>query len=322
MRHAIAALALLIGFVGPLRGQDGPSLRGTVRDSTGRPIARVEVSYKETRTLSDSVGNFRLAPVPAGRITVRFERDGVLLGEVQANVTSDTTSDVLVETLGSLGEPRSLLGTVVDSAGRPMRDVTIEVMTVLLEARTDSLGRFALRNLPARRHIVRVRRVGFSPTFLAADLTDSSSTRARVVLRQFAGQNLGLVVVRAAKPSGRMRGFLRRAERRSGWGTMLTGEEIMARHPTEVTDLFQSMAGLRVAKDFRGSMLVTGRGNCRLAVFINGFPAPQLSGASINDMVSTLDIAGLEVYTGIAGVPAELTMGPANPCGTIGIWTR
>jgi Carboxypeptidase regulatory-like domain len=325
MRGGMMVLALLVIGATKLAGQAGqgvPELRGTVRDSTGRAIPRVEVSSGPARTLSDSAGNFRLAPVPTGRITVRFERDGLLLGEVQANVTTDTTSDVAVAVLLDKAEPRTLRGQVVDSAGAPVTDAVIEVMTAQAEGRTDAQGRFSLRNLPARMHIVRARKVGYSPTFLTINLSDTTSTRASIVLRQFAGQNLGLVVVRATRYPVRMRAFLRRAERKSGWGKILTDAEIFARHPQLPTDLFQGIAGVRVSRDPGGSLVVTGRGNCVMGLFINGFPAPQLSGMGIDDMVSSLDIAGIEVYNGVAGVPADLTMGRQNPCGTIGIWTK
>lgn len=321
MRTLLACLATL-GSATMLAAQSAPVLRGTVRDSTGRALPDVEVSYKGTKTTSDSVGNFLLTPVPLGRITLRFERDGLLLGELEANVTNDTTASVVQEVIRGRTEPRALTGSVVDSSGAPVRDATIEVVTALVEQRTDSLGRFAFRNLPARRHIVRVRRVGYAPTYLFTDLTDSTSTRARIVVRQFAGQNLGLVVVKATRLPGRMRGFLQRAERRSGWAKIFTEAEITARHPQETTDMLVGIPGVRVNWDARRSMMVTGRGGCLMAVFINGFPAPQLSGAGINDLVNSLDLAGIEVYNGIAGVPAELTMGPSNPCGTIGIWTK
>ena len=308
MRTSALLLCLVALSVSPaaiLGAQDAPVLRGTLRDSLGLPMPRVEVSHRQVRTLTDSAGNFRLQPVPTGRITVRFVRDGSLIGEVEANVTSDTMPSV-----------------VVDSSNVPMRDVIVELVTTLAESRTDSLGRFSFRDLPARRHLLRVRRVGYSPTFAAVDLTDNTSKRARIVLRQYAGQNLGLVVVRAVRPMGRMRGFQQRAERRSGWGRILTEKDIAARNPMQATDVFQTIAGLRVNQDRFGRGVLTGRGGCLMAVFINGFPAPQLRGAGIDDMVNVLDLAGVEVYNSQAGVPMELTNGPPNMCGTVGIWTK
>ena len=323
MRAAIITLGALIMLAAPLVAQDAPVLRGTLRDSTGRPLVGVDVAYLKVSTRTDSAGNFRLTPVPTGRISVRFTRGRSLIGEIEANVTSDTTTGVQVDVLrGPAEPPRTLTGVVVDSGGRPARDATVEVMTAGMDARTDSLGRFTIRNLPARFHFVRVRRVGWAPTFLSVDLTDSVPKRARIVLRQYAGQNLGLVVVRAERPIGRIAAFLQRAEKRSGWGTILTEKDIAARNPIRTSDLFQAIAGVRVGQDRFGRGTITGRGNCLMSLYINGFPAPQQRGAGIDDMVNTLDVVGIEVYNGQAGVPPDLIMGLPNSCGTIGVWTK
>ena len=322
MRAAILTVSALLTLAMPLAAQDAPVLRGTLRDSTGRPLAGVDVVFQKVSTKTDSAGNFRLTPVPEGRITVRFTRGRTLIGEIEANVTSDTTTGVQVDVLRGSAEPRTFTGVVVDSMGRPARDVNVEVMTASMDARTDSLGRFTIRNLPARFHFVRVRRVGWAPTFLSVDLTDSVPKRARIVLRQYAGQNLGLVVVRAERPIGRIAAFLQRAEKRSGWGTILTEKDIAARNPLRASDLFQAIAGVHVSQDRFGRGTITGRGNCLMALYINGFPAPQQRGTGLDDMVNTLDIAGIEVYNGQAGVPPDLIMGPPNSCGTIGVWTK
>lgn len=320
-RHG-ALVALLLASAAPLAAQDVPVLRGTLRDSLGRPMPRVEVSYKRVTTLTDEAGAFRLTPVPLGRIVVRFVRDGIFIGDLEANVTSDTLPTVAVEVFNGREEPRSLFGVVVDSTGAPMKNVTVEVVTAMLETRTDSLGRFRFPGLPARRHFVRVRRVGYSPTFAAVDLTDSVPRIARIVLRQYAGQNLGLVVVKADRVPARLRGFLQRAERRSGWGRILTADDIAKRNPQRASDLLQGMAGVRVGLDRRGQAVLTGRGGCVLALFINGFPAPQRTNSGIDDLMNVIDLVGVEVYNGIAGVPMELTSGPPNQCGTIGLWTK
>jgi hypothetical protein len=331
MRSAATILGALLALAMPLAAQDAapppaqapaPALRGTLRDSTGRPLVGVDVSYERVKTRTDSLGNFRLTPVPTGRITVRFALGRALIGEVEANVTTDTTTGVAVEVLSDRSEPRSFTGVVVDSSGAPVKGVMVEVVTAMVDQRTDSLGRFAFRNLPASRHFVRVRRVGYPPTYVGVDLTDSVSRRARIVVRQYAGQNLGLVVVRADRVQGRMRGFLDRAEKKSGWGKIFTAEDIARRNPIRATDMLQGLAGVRVNQDRFGRGIITGRGNCIMAVYINGFPAPQRGGSGIDDLVSSLDLAGIEVYNGIGGVPSDLMMGPPNSCGTIGIWTK
>lgn len=322
MRHLTAVLGLLCLAVLPLSAQTAPALRGTIRDSTGRAMPQVEVSYNKVRTLSDGQGNFRLSPVPLGRIMVKFTRNGQLIGEVAAEVTSDTMPDVSVEVVNDPTEPRTLRGSVVDESGRAIADVPVDVVTAITETRTDSAGQFVVRDLKPQRHIIRVRRVGYQPTYAFADLTESGSTRLRIVLRQFAGQNLGLVVVRADRVPQRLAGFATRAARPSGWGRIITEAEIRTRSPMFTSDLFLGLAGVRVVRNGLGSGTLLGRGNCRMAVFINGMLVPPRTGAGVDELVAPQDLAGVEVYNGIGGVPSDLMMATANPCGTVGLWTK
>ena len=324
MRNALSLAALLAVLTAPLAAQGiAPVLRGTLRDSVGRPMPDIEVAYRRTTTVTDSAGNFRLTPVPLGRITVSFARRGTIFGELEANITADTLPSVAVEVVSERTDPQTLLGVVVDSAGRPMRDVVVEVVTALVESKTDSAGRFTFRGLRPQRHFIRVRRLGYAPTFAAVDLTDGTAKRARIVLRQYAGQNLGLVVVRANRGPQRMQGFAQRAARGGvGGGRILTEADIIARNPLRTSDLFQGVAGVRVAQDRFGRGTLVGRGNCLMQLYINGFPAPQLAGSGVDDIISPMDLAGVEIYNGVGFVPAELTMGPPTSCGTVGLWTK
>jgi Carboxypeptidase regulatory-like domain/TonB-dependent Receptor Plug Domain len=320
--RCLVLIAASSGLAVSALAQSVPTLRGTVRDSLGQPLSRVEVSYRSTKTYSDSAGQFSLAPVPLGRITVRFVRDRVLLGELEANITADTTPDVQVEAVGDRAEPRTLRGDVVDENGRPIRDADIDVVTANRSVRSDSGGKFVVRDLPAMRHIVRVRRVGSTPTYLFTNLSDSTSARVRIVVRQFAGQNLGLVVVRANRGPSHLQGFLRRAAKPSGWGQIFTEQQIRARNPIRTSDMFLGLAGVRVNRNAFGSGTLTGRGGCRVSVFINGFLVQPRGGMGIDEMVNALDLAGIEVYNGIGGLPPDLMMGGSNACGTVGIWTK
>jgi len=322
MRNLRTVLGLLCLAALPLAAQETPSLRGIIRDSTGRPLSRVEVSHKSVRTFSDVEGNFRLTPVPLGRILVKFARNGQLIGEVEANVTSDTMPDVSVEVTNDPSEPRTLRGTVVDEAGKPLPDLPVEVVSALTETRTDSAGQFVVRNLKPQRHIVRVRRVGYQPTYAFADLNDASGAKLRIVLRQYAGQNLGLVVVRADRVPARLAGFAARAARPSGWGRIITEAEIRQRSPIFTSDLLLGFAGVRVVRNAFGSGTLLGRGNCRLALFIDGFQVLARSGSGLDELVTPQDLAGIEVYTGIGGIPPELMTNLSNDCGTVAFWTK
>ena len=108
----------------PLSAQTANALRGTLRDSLGKALVGVEVSYRNISTETDTGGNFSLAPVPNGRIKVRLTKGRNVLGEIEANVTSDTTSAVQIQSLVDRAETRTFSGVVVDSSGAPIRNAS------------------------------------------------------------------------------------------------------------------------------------------------------------------------------------------------------
>jgi hypothetical protein len=48
---------------------------------------------------------------------------------------------------------------------------------------------------------------------------------------------------------------------------------------------------------------------------------PLDEGIAIDDLADPAELEGIEVYYGLAGVPAEF-MGPDARCGTVAVWTR
>lgn len=58
----------------------------------------------------------------------------------------------------------ALTGTVVDSRGRPVRDVVVEVKPLERRAVTDSLGRFNLAPVPAGRYRLSAQTIGYAAT--------------------------------------------------------------------------------------------------------------------------------------------------------------
>lgn len=96
----IALSLFLLLPAGALHAQGTGSVRGTVRDSAGRPVPRAEVTLAGSplRTTADSSGVFRLERVPAGDQRVRARRIGYRLRELPASVSAggeDTLAFVL-----------------------------------------------------------------------------------------------------------------------------------------------------------------------------------------------------------------------------------
>jgi hypothetical protein len=60
------------------------------------------------------------------------------------------------------------------------------------------------------------------------------------------------------------------------------------------------------------------RGWCVPQIYVDGM---RMRTCSIDDLVSPMDLKGMEVYRSAVEVPAELA-GPGSSCGAIALWTR
>ena len=110
-----------------------------------------------------------------------------------------------------------------------------------------------------------------------------------------------------------------------------TAEDIERRSPLRITHMIADAPGVRLANcDLWGH-------GCKLNIFLDGNLAIRgskerwslTSGGgtdmnpreSINDLVLPTEIAGIEVYTGGAALPAEFGGHDAR-CGAVVIWTK
>lgn len=91
--------------------------------------------------------------------------------------------------VGQTASSASLVGMVRDSAGAPLRDVEITIDTSVVRARTDTLGRFTVGDLPAGPHELRFEKPGLVPMRLRVEVPADSGEAAL---------SLGEIVLRAA----------------------------------------------------------------------------------------------------------------------------
>ncbi|WP_434386804.1 carboxypeptidase regulatory-like domain-containing protein [Melittangium boletus] len=143
-----------------------PTLRGEVLDDTGQPLSRVEVTlWPEdpgtsrqhfAHTLTDARGRFQLRAPTQGRYQLTAE---FILGNITQTVTRWVTVDAKeVDLRLTLEKGRALAGVVLDSRGRPVDGVDVEVVSPLRtdlvrRARTDGQktgpdGRFFFQSAP------------------------------------------------------------------------------------------------------------------------------------------------------------------------------
>jgi hypothetical protein len=116
------------------------------------------------------------------------------------------------------------------------------------------------------------------------------------------------------------------ARLRAGIGTFVTRQEIERLRPSRITDVLATLPGVHLQSSggagHSRTVYMSRAVNCAAQVFIDGFLMNRLAGAvSVDDLVSPASVEGIEVYRGMATVPAEFVT-PQARCGVVAIWTR
>jgi len=194
---------------------------------------------------------------------------------------------------------------------------------------TDADGTFRFADVPSGAVELRVRRVGFRPETLQVEVPQVDGGAVIVPLARVA-QPLQSVTVHATGRAAALTPFAAFERRRAaGLGRFVTRADIEKRHPQRTTDILRSVPGVILAPgdagalvpQFRNATAGPRRDACPPFYWMDGTP---LGAESLDlDAISPSAIEAIEVYSGIATVPAALRGGVSNAaCGVIAIWTR
>jgi hypothetical protein len=215
-------------------------------------------------------------------------------------------------------------GTVVDSAGAPVRDADVSIVSVHRLTRSDSLGRFELARMNAGTYQLTVRRLGFVPQDVTVVVSDAMSYAYRVVLDVQPAELPGVAV---SAEDARLRlgieDFYRRRARGSG-GKFFTRQDIADRHAKLTSDVLRTAPGIRLVRtrNGQGVRFIGGsslRRECVPELWLDG----QLARGLEADQVPVNDIEGIEVYNGPSTTPMQFSHAQSrDACGVIVIWTR
>ena len=222
-----------------------------------------------------------------------------------------------------------LRGVVVAARnGRPLAGAQVGVVDGAWTTANDR-GEWILDAAPAGTRMLQVRAVGYYPQRVAVDVV-SGAQRITTALPTMQSV-LDTVRIAASRLTRVSRGFEER--RRAGNGKFITQEDVIRRHPLVTSDLFHTVAGLRVEESSNPAdgkrILMKGlfSERCFPAVYIDGMYMSDLTANDIDGMVRPDEVAGIEVYAG-TWVPAQFTRGLAGvgqvgeACGSIVVWTR
>jgi hypothetical protein len=253
----------------------------------------------------------------------------------------------LVSLLPALAMAQSAVrGTVrADSTLRPVPRA--EIVLESAEPRTGRAGldgAFVFGRLPAGRHQLVIRAIGFRPLRLTADLNGRDTLDLDVRLTPVVQQLAPLAVVgRRAPASANPDEFERR--RRNGFGRFFTRAQLRDREAMRLTDFLRTATGIRfvVLPIGCGSGLALASmrpratppppsmdcgshkvdSACYLDLFIDGFPVWQWGQSPPPDVdqFAVRQLQAVEIYTGLAQMPPEFPRSEGG-CGAVVMWSR
>jgi hypothetical protein len=235
---------------------------------------------------------------------------------------------------------------VVDSQGYPVPYAAVQIGGTA-ERATDTLGVVRQLKIDLKPQSLRVRRIGFAP--FAGEVTPTSDGEFRVVLGPTVnGLDTVRTVAVAYTPLSRT-GFYDRMDRVHNGavvGEFIVPEELEARRPTLITQMFRGRRYVGITRGKNNKMMVTGRGgSCGMTILVDGVrvnntmeeastnlptsihggrqPNPG-SGEpmSLDETIGANEVMAVEVYPSTSNAPAELVpLTGSGSCGIVAIWT-
>ena len=216
-------------------------------------------------------------------------------------------------------ETGGIVGFIADTGGMRVAGAQVSIAGVRGRAETGDDGNFRMSGVPAGSQLLIARRIGYRPESVTVSVRPGIIAEVAVRMRPTPQQMTPVVVDGgAARPTGRLRAFNER--RAQGLGHYFTAADIERRHPMLVTDLLRTIPGVRINRQTGQSVISFREQRCQPLVWIDGSPAT--AGPLDPDMFTPGALAGIEVYLGVATIPAELTwMNGKSSCGVIALWT-
>ena len=319
------------------------SISGNVYDAvTNRPIQGVivELPSRGFRLETNIAGRFTLSNIPTGNYTLELSHPDYHPTVGDFTIMRSGEFDTFLEPVLEGGRDElmtGIVGVITDvRGGTPIDRVSVYVQPGGQGVQSDTRGRFTMEILtPGPKQFqfsalgyatrtetieIEMDRVTNVHVSLSPDPVELNPIEVTVERREFALQDAGY--------------YTRQAE---GFGNFIDREEIEARRPAEMSDVFSRLPGVELFADPDNALekYIVLRGG-RQSGFSSGpygrcFPRVVLDGLVINrggDEPAMLDrvldpaaVAGVEVFPTAAGVPAQYG-GIGSSCGVILIWTR
>lgn len=340
-----------------MRARGASALIGFVRDpDTGDPIDSVTVSLVYDDDLGgfakrpvnrvtklDAGGRYKICGLPAhmsGR--VQMIRNGTQSPDIP--VTTDASSPLALRSLGmslstqhiaagtdSVGRairllrgPARVTGRVISKSGMPIAGARVQMDETASAAVTGSDGRFILDSVPTGTQTVSVRKLGYSVTDKAVEVSLNTPGSISVVMENYIPTLTTVVTVAQRDVDEEKIGFTRR--KRSGIGIYREGDQI-PRGTSSLATALATVPGIKIERSTAGGvegLHITGTGGpgACLNFVVDGMPWNEDSSGSesIADYVRPEELQALELYSA-STVPPEFNLSPMSSCSVLVLWT-
>ncbi len=324
----IIASAALLANSAPTAAQQAAcgqsaSLLVTVLDESGSivlPGATVVLRWTDAermpvREATDANGRLRLCvPRDASQAVVWAEFGDHSSGQAAPEgIVAGEEREVRLRILSSVRSGR-LIGRLVDTeTGRPVETAAVSVVGRPTEVASDRQGLFRLTGVPAGRHELQVRRLGYAPLRHAVDVTTGRTTELEISLVREPMELEPLVVSTTRSRRLEIKGFYERQHwgELLGLGTFYTAADIERRRPLRISNMIEELPSVRAG-------MFNARAGCTMAVYLDNI---QVGSSSLDALVLPIEVAGVEVYRGAASLPAEFG-GSDSRCGVVVVWTK
>jgi hypothetical protein len=211
-----------------------------------------------------------------------------------------------------------LTGSIVDELGAPVTSVDLVLRRggrTEATARSSETGQFDFGQVSAGTMLIVAQRIGYEKRSLEVHIDPALTQQSVQVDLVRVASNLDTVVISDAQ--GRLQEF-NEHRKASKFGHFYDQNQIRVMNPRYVSELFRKIPGARLAPSPAGGSILRLRG-CQPKIWVDGVVAQY---AEIDEVIGPGEIAGIEIYPSMAGVPGRYMDRENRACGVVLIWSR
>jgi hypothetical protein len=200
---------------------------------------------------------------------------------------------------------------------RAVELVLLRADSVVGRGISDDSGRFVLKAAKAGDYKLRALHIGYATAELGSVRLDDGTMKEAEIRMSISAVRLNAIIVASPRQIAALdrSGFYGR--RRMGFGKFIDPEMIAERNATDLTQLFQGVAGVRLIPLRFGKYAVAVRSNCFPRVFVDNVPDPDFDWGSLHPF----DVAAIEIYRSPAEIPVQYS-GALSSCGVVLLWLK